>query len=114
MSTIRDAILTCAQKPTRVSLVYRTELTTKKLKTEKLKSKKNRYAQKCQQTVQEIQSWRREERLRWEGFAENGVFNGITMNNLPKVVTQNGDRTRDLMNKSDALPLHHQIFNKIV
>jgi len=40
MGTIRDAILTCAQKPTRVSLVYRTKLTTKKLKTEKLKSKK--------------------------------------------------------------------------
>ena len=38
--TIRDAFLTCAQKPTRVSLIYRTESTTKKWKTEKLKSKK--------------------------------------------------------------------------
>jgi len=38
--TIRDAILTCAQKPTWVSLIYRTETTTKKWKTEKLKSKK--------------------------------------------------------------------------
>jgi len=38
--TIRDAILTCARKPTRVSLIYRTETTTKKCKTEKLKSKK--------------------------------------------------------------------------
>ena len=28
--TIRDAILTYAQKPTRVSLIYRTEQTTKK------------------------------------------------------------------------------------
>ena len=28
--TIRDAILTCARKPTRVSLIYRTEPTTKK------------------------------------------------------------------------------------
>ena len=37
--TIRDAILTCARKPTRVSLIYRTEPTTKKCKTEKLKSK---------------------------------------------------------------------------
>jgi len=33
--------LTCAQKPTQVSLIYRTEATTKKKwKTEKLKSKK--------------------------------------------------------------------------
>jgi len=38
--TIRDAILTCARKPTRVSLIYRTETTTKKWKTEKLNSKK--------------------------------------------------------------------------
>ena len=42
--TIRDAILTCARKPTRVSLIYRTEPTTKKCKTEKLKSKDG-YAQ---------------------------------------------------------------------
>jgi len=35
--TIRDAILTCAQKPTRVGLIYRTETTTKNCKTEKLK-----------------------------------------------------------------------------
>ena len=38
---IRDAILTCAQKPTWVSLIYHTETTTKKWKTEKkLKSEK--------------------------------------------------------------------------
>ena len=37
--TIRDAILTCVQKLTRVSLIYRTKPTTKKYKTEKLKSK---------------------------------------------------------------------------
>jgi len=42
--TIRDAILTCAREPTRVSLIYRTETTAKKCKTEKLKSK-NGYAQ---------------------------------------------------------------------
>jgi len=30
--TIRDAVLTCAQKPTRVSLTYRTEPTTEKYK----------------------------------------------------------------------------------
>ena len=38
--TIRDAILTCARKPTWVSLIYRMEPTTNKCKTEKLKSKK--------------------------------------------------------------------------
>jgi len=43
--TIRDAILTCARKPTWVSLIYPTETTTKKCKTEKVKSK-NGYAQK--------------------------------------------------------------------
>jgi len=37
--TIRDAILTCARKPTWVGLIYRTETTTKNYKTEKLKSK---------------------------------------------------------------------------
>ena len=37
--TIRDAILTCARKPTWVSLIYCTEATTKKYKTENLKSK---------------------------------------------------------------------------
>jgi len=38
--TIRDAILTSARKPTYVSLIYRTQPTTKKCQTEKLKSKK--------------------------------------------------------------------------
>ena len=38
--TIQDAILTCARKPTLVSLIYRTEPTTKKCKTEKNKSNK--------------------------------------------------------------------------
>jgi len=33
--TIRDAILTCARKPTRVSLIYRAEPTTKKCKNRK-------------------------------------------------------------------------------
>jgi len=36
--TMRDAILTCAQKLTRVSLIYRTEPTTEKWKIEKLKT----------------------------------------------------------------------------
>jgi len=43
--TVRDAILTCARKPTRVSLIYRTEPTSKKCKTEKLKSSRG-HAQK--------------------------------------------------------------------
>jgi len=38
--TTRGASLRCARKPTRVSLIYRTEPTSKKWKTEKLKSKK--------------------------------------------------------------------------
>ena len=38
--TIRGAILTCARKPTRVSLIYRTEPTTKKCKNRKTKSRK--------------------------------------------------------------------------
>ena len=36
---IRDAILTCARKPTWIGLIYRSETTTKNCKTEKLKSK---------------------------------------------------------------------------
>jgi len=40
--TIRDAILTCARKPTWVGLIYCMETTTKSVKTEKLKSKNGR------------------------------------------------------------------------
>jgi len=40
LDTIQYAILTCARKPTCVSLIYRTETTTKNCKTERLKSKK--------------------------------------------------------------------------
>ena len=47
--TMRNAILTCAQKLTRVSLIYRTEPTTKK--------------------------WRRKGRLRWEGCLRNRPHN---------------------------------------
>jgi len=58
--TIRDAILTCARKPTWVSLIYRTETTTKNCKTEKLESK-NRYARSNSKKAGEScsQSWRR-------------------------------------------------------
>jgi len=45
-TTIRDAILTCARKPTWVSLIYRTERTTKKCKNKKKLKSKKRYAQK--------------------------------------------------------------------
>ena len=38
--TVRDAILTCARKPTWVSLIYRTETTTKKCNNRKTKSTK--------------------------------------------------------------------------
>ena len=41
--TIRDAILTCARKPTWVDLIYRMETTTKIVKTEKKLKSKNRY-----------------------------------------------------------------------
>jgi len=57
--TIRDAILMCARKPTWVSLIYHTEPTTKKCKTEKLKSK-DRYAQILRQyfgTEQPMLCW---------------------------------------------------------
>jgi len=59
--TIRDAILTCARKPSWVSLIYRTEPTTKKCKNRKTKSRKqicseitvNRLGNPCSE------SWRR-------------------------------------------------------
>jgi len=67
--TIRDAILTCAQKPTRVSLIYCTEPTTEKWKTEKLKNGL------CSEVT--VKVWgihavspKEKERLRWEEFAE--------------------------------------------
>ena len=44
---MRDVVLTCAQKLTHVSLIYRTEPTSKKRKTEKkVKSTKNGYVHK--------------------------------------------------------------------
>jgi len=71
--TIRDAILTCARKPTWVSLIYRTEPTTKKCENRKTKSRK----QICSEiTVNSpgnpcsLYLRRRNEGLQWEGFAE--------------------------------------------
>ena len=75
--TIRDAILTCARKPTGVSLIYRTEPTTKKCKNRKTKSRKqicseitvNSPGNPCSEYLR-----RRNEGLKWEGFAEKEGF----------------------------------------
>ena len=66
--TIRDAILTCARKPTWVSLIYRTETTTKNCKTEKLKSK-NRYRPMLEVTVKVwgIMSVLKKKKKGWSG-----------------------------------------------
>ena len=55
--TIRDAILTCARKPTSIGLIYRTETTTKNCKTEKLKSKNSLTVKSLGESCS--QSWRR-------------------------------------------------------
>jgi len=73
--TIRDAILTCARKPARVSLIYRTEPTTKKCKTRK-KTKSRR--QICSEITvnspgnpcSEYLS-RRQEGLQWESCEDS-------------------------------------------
>jgi len=73
--TIRDAISTCAQKPTWVSLIYHTETTIKNCKTEKLKSK-NRYARSNRKSRGNhvVSPEEEKERLQWEGFAEKEGF----------------------------------------
>ena len=73
--TIRDAILTCARKPTRVSLIYRTEPTTKKCKTEKLKVKTDMLTSNSKSLWNHVVSNEEEkERLQSEGFAEKEGF----------------------------------------
>ena len=71
----RDAILTCARNPTWVSLIYRTETTTKNCKTKKLKSK-NRYARSYSKSLGNhvVSPEEEKERLQWEGFAEKEGF----------------------------------------
>ena len=72
-NTIRDAILTCDQKPTWVRLIYSMEPTTKKLRTEN-------YKQICSEvSVNSPRNpWNqfrgRKGRLCWEGFAKKGRF----------------------------------------
>ena len=77
--TIRDAILTCARKPTRVSIIYSTEPTTKKCKNRRKKTKSSK--QVCSEiTVNSPGNPRSKylsrgkERLQWEGFAEKEGF----------------------------------------
>jgi len=76
--TIRDAILTCARKPTWVSLIYRTEPTTKKCKTEKkTKSRKQICSEITVNSPANPRSKylsRRKEKLQREGFAEKEGF----------------------------------------
>ena len=76
--TIRDAILTCARKPTWVSLIYRTETTTKNCNTEKLNSK-SRYVRSDSKSLgNHVVSFEEEKgRLRWKGIAEKGFKSGI-------------------------------------
>jgi len=70
--TIRDAILTCARKPTWVGLIYRTETTTKYCKTEKLKGKNSLTLKVWGNHV--VSPEEEKERLQREGFAEKGGF----------------------------------------
>ena len=76
--TIRDAILTCTRKPTRVNLIYRTEQTTKKCKNrKKLKVEKQTCSEITVNSPGNPRSEylsRRKEGLQWEGFAEKEGF----------------------------------------
>ena len=75
--TIRDAILTCARKPTWVSLIYRTEPTTKKCKNKKNKSRKQICSEITVNSLGNSRSEylsRRKEGLQWEGFALKAGF----------------------------------------
>ena len=83
--TIRDAILTCARKPARVGLIYRTEPTTKKCKTRK-KTKSRR--QICSEITvntpgnpcSEYLS-RRQEGLQWESCEETSSRHAVLLLN---------------------------------
>jgi len=74
--TIRDASLTCARKPTRVGLIYRTEPTTKKCKTEKLESKRTDMLRSNSKSLGDhvVSPEEKKERLQGERFAEKESF----------------------------------------
>jgi len=56
--TIRDAILTCARKPTWVSLIYRTEPTNKKCKNRKTKMQKTDMLRNNSKQNGSIEDWK--------------------------------------------------------
>jgi len=66
----------CAQKLTWVSLICRTEPTTKKWKTEKLKSNKPDMLRSIDwQSIESVETvLKKKRRLQWEGFAEKEGF----------------------------------------
>jgi len=72
----RDAILTCSQTLTRVSFIYHTEPTTKKWKTEIVKTAMLRSIAK--QSGESVESVLKKKKkflmLRWEGFEEKEGF----------------------------------------
>ena len=72
--TIRDAILTCARKPTWACLIYRTETTTKKCKTEKVQTDMLRSNSMVNHVVSPEEE---KKRLRWAGFAEKEGFKPV-------------------------------------
>ena len=74
--TIRDAILTCARKPTPVSLIYRTETTTKNCKKRKKLQSKNGYARSNSKRLGNhvVSPGEEIERLQLEGFTEKEGF----------------------------------------
>jgi len=71
----RDAILTCARKPTWVGLIYHTETITKNCKTEKLKIK-SRYVRSNSKSLGNnvVSSEKEKERLQGKGFEEKKVL----------------------------------------
>ena len=74
--TIRGAILTCARKPTWVSLIDRTETTTKNCKTEKKLKSKNGYARSNSKSLRNhiVSPEEEKERLQWELLQKKEVL----------------------------------------
>jgi len=63
--TIRDAILTCTRKPARVSLIYRTEQSKKRICSEVTVNDLGNHV---------VSPEEEKERRQWEGFAEKEGF----------------------------------------